>query len=69
MEKQLKDWLKFWKKVDNNCDREILSKQLKLIRKEAQKERDLLWFEKMKENVNFKKGDAEKVLHQILYKY
>jgi len=36
----------------------------KLI-KETQKERDLLWIAKLKSNVNFEKGDVEKILKEV----
>jgi hypothetical protein len=40
MNKQLEDWVNFWKKVDNDCDHQIILNQINLIRKEAREERD-----------------------------
>lgn len=34
MDKQLEDWVKFWKNIDSKTDREILLKQLNSIRVE-----------------------------------
>lgn len=38
MDKHLKDWIKFWKNINNKCDEEIITKQFNLIRKESVKE-------------------------------
>jgi hypothetical protein len=35
------------------------------IWKHAQKERDLIWIEKLKNNVNFSVGDVNKILKEI----